>query len=76
MKQHHQVARVEFIEFILFFSTMIIDIFVQLLGISGHSVSEPVYHLNKGHETEAKAQSPESTNLDQNDISLGEVVLH
>ena len=49
---------------------MIIDIFEQLLGISGHSVSEPVYHLNKGHETEAKAQSPESTNLKQNAIIL------
>ena len=46
-----------------------------MLCISSQSVGKPVDQLHKGHETEAKAQSPESTDLNQNDISFGTVVL-
>ena len=44
--------------------------------ISGQSVGKPVDQLHKGHETEAKAQPPEPTNLSQNDICFVAVVLH
>ena len=46
-----------------------------MLYIPSQSVGKPVDQLHKGHETEAKAQPPESTNLNQNNISFGVCVV-